>query len=144
MQRPSKQLTGIPATASGAHIDDVDPGVAAAFLARLGERGPEPIATALGAFEDDGTLIGLAVFGTSTRERAWATVAVMPARRRLQVGTDLLGALLRQSATQGIRYLVCSHPVVAPAGDLVRSMGLTAARHVHQGMTTLVIIVSGL
>jgi GNAT superfamily N-acetyltransferase len=134
-----------PVTASGAHLAVIAPEVAAGFLARLGEVGPQAIEVALGALEDDGTLIGVAVLGPAIRQRAWATVAVTPARRRLKVGSDLLGALLRQPDIRGLRYLACSRPAVSAgtAGPaLVRSLGLITARRVHQGMATLVVVVA--
>jgi GNAT superfamily N-acetyltransferase len=133
---------GTPVTASGAHLGVIDPEVAAGFLARLGELGPEPIEVAMGAREDDGTLIGVAVLGPSTRQRAWATVAVTPARRRLNVGSDLLGALLRQAGTRDLRYLASSQPTAAAGTALVRSMGLITARRVHRGVATLVVILA--
>jgi GNAT superfamily N-acetyltransferase len=128
-------------TASGAHLRPVDPEVAAAFLARLGEAGPEPIETAVGAYEDNGTMIGVAVLGPSSRQRASLTVAVTPERRRLKVGSDLLGALLGRAGAEGLGYVACSHPVAVPAEGLARSMGLITARRVHQGVATVVVVV---
>jgi GNAT superfamily N-acetyltransferase len=136
------QLQGTPVTTSGAHLGVIDPEGAAEFLDRLGEVGPEPIEVALGALEDDGTLIGVAALGPSTRQRAWATVAVTPARRRLKVGSDLLGALLLHAGTRDLRYLACAQPTVAAGTAEVRSMGLITARRVHHGVATLVVVVA--
>jgi GNAT superfamily N-acetyltransferase len=137
----------MPVTASGAHLRPIDAEVAAAFLVRLGEAGPGSIDTAVGAYEDNGTMIGVAVLGPSSRQRAWATVAVTRERRRLKVGSDLLGALLGRAAAQGLHYVASSHPVaalaegLAPSEGLARSLGLITAHRVHQGMTTVVVVV---
>jgi GNAT superfamily N-acetyltransferase len=134
-------VDGTPATASGAHLESIPPEVAAGFLARLGERSPEPIDAAVGAREDNGNLIGVAVLGASNPERASATVAVTPERRRLKVGSDLLYALLGHAQAHGLRYLILAHPAAGPAEGLVRSLGLSIARRVDHGVTKLVVLV---
>jgi GNAT superfamily N-acetyltransferase len=131
----------IAVTASGAHLSPIDPKAAAAFLARLDEPSPQPIDIALGALEDNGMLIGVAVLRASSPERAWVTVAVAPPRRRLKVASDLLTALVGLAAEQGLRYLACSHPLPTPSQGLAASVGLVTARRVHQGVETVVIIV---
>jgi hypothetical protein len=131
----------MPVTTSGAHLECIGPELAAGFLARLYEPAPESINVALGAFEDNGKLIGVAVLGASTLLRATATVAISPDRRRLKVGSDLLCALLRQAHDDGVRYLVFSHPAAGPLEELVRSLGLAMTRRVHQGRTTIAVLV---
>jgi GNAT superfamily N-acetyltransferase len=135
---------GTPVTTSGAHLAAIETEVAVTFLARLGGVSPEPIEIALGALEDDGTLIGVAVLGPTIRQREWATVAVTPARRRLKVGSDLLGTLLRHAGTRGLRYLACCQRAGAAetaSTALLRSMGLISARRVCQGAATLLVVV---
>src|SRR5687768_8725843 len=98
------------ATTSGARLAAVSSEVAEAFLARLGERGPDPIEVALGAHEDDGTLIGVAAFGAVRADHGSLIVAVVPERRRLRIGSDLLQALMADAARTGMHWFRVSYP----------------------------------
>ena len=118
-----------PVTASGATLTAIPAETAEAFLARLGERAPEPLELALGAHEDDGTLIGVAAYGAVRANHGSLIVAVVPERRRLRVGSDLLQALLAAAARTGMGWFRVSYPSGAVAADaLVRSCGLATAR----------------
>jgi len=127
-------------TASGATLAAIPSEVAEAFLARLGEHGPDSIEMALGAHEDDGTLMGVAAFGAVRGDHGSLIVAVVPERRRLNIGSDLLHALVAEAARTGIRWFQVSYPADAAAADaLVRTCGLTAARRVDAGTITAVL-----
>jgi GNAT superfamily N-acetyltransferase len=121
--------TGYPVTTSGAKIATIPAETAEAFLARLGERAPDPIELALGAFEDELTLIGVAAYGAVKANHGSLIVAVAPERRRLGIGSDLLQTLLADAARTGVRWFLVSYPSDAVAADaLVRNCGLTTAR----------------
>ena len=130
--------TRVCATASGARIVPIPATRARAFFIRLDEPAQEGVDVAFGAMEDDGSLIGAAVL-SSTVNRGAAMVTVLPARRRLKVGSDLLHALLEQAAARGIDNLRCRprRPSVATDG-LLRSLGLVASRQVRERTITIV------
>ena len=132
------------ATTSGAKLAPISTDAAEAFLARVGQRGPETTEIALGALGDDMRLIGVAVLGAGGDSRSSsATVAVTPERRRLQIGSDLLHALLGAAARRGVRRVSATYPVGATGAEaLVRSVGLPTARRVVNGQVTAVILVS--
>ena len=128
------------ATTSGARLAAISSEVAVAFLARLGERGPDPIELALGAHEDDGTLVGVAAFGAVRAAHGSLIVAVVPERRRLRIGSDLLQALMADAARTGMHWFKVSYPAGAPAADaLTRGCGFTTARRVDGGAITAVL-----
>jgi GNAT superfamily N-acetyltransferase len=130
------------ATASGAKLEAITTDAAKGFLARLSERGPDTIGIALGAFESDGALIGVAVLGEPSASSAPAVVAVAPERRRLKVGSDLLHALLAETARRGVRRVFVTYPAHSPSADaLIRASGLVAARRVVNGLATVVLAV---
>ena len=132
------------ATSSGAKCAAIPSDVAEAFLARLNEHGPDPIEVALGAHEDDGTLIGVAAFGAVRADHGSLIVAVVPERRRLKIGSDLLHELMASSARTGIRWFQVSYPTDAAATDaLIRACGLTTARRVEAGTVTVVLDTTG-
>jgi len=127
-------------TASGAKLAAIPADVAEAFLARLGEHGPASIEAALGAHEDSGTLIGVAAFGDVSADHGSFIVAVVPDRRRLKIGSDLLHALVADAARSGVRWFQVSYPAGAADADaLARSCGLTIARRVGAGTVTAVL-----
>jgi hypothetical protein len=118
-------------TASGAKVDSIRPEQATAFLTRLCEPSAEPIELALGAHEDDGTLIGVAAFGAVRRDHASLMVVVAPERRRLKVGTDLLHLLVVDAERSGIRWFEVTYPVGSAAADaLVGTSARSSARRV--------------
>lgn len=129
------------ATLSGAKITAIAADTAEAFLARIVVPAPEAIEVALGALQDDGTLIGVAVLGAVTAGRSSATVAVAPERRRMKIGSDLLHLLVAEATRRGVRRLRVSYRADAPAADaLIRSSGLVAARRVVTGTVTAVLL----
>ena len=131
-------------TASGAKVAPIDRDSARTFLARLGERGPEPIELALGAHEPEGTLIGVAAFGGVGVDHASLIVAVVPDRRRLGIASELLHALADEAARTGLRWFLVSYPASELAADaLVRTCGLTTARRVVDGTVTAVLDTTG-
>src|ERR1039458_8253820 len=78
--------------ASGVRIETIGVGTALTFLERLGKKvgAPGTPDHAWGAFQDAATLIGVAVLAISGPSTGYACVAVVPERRRLRVGSDLL------------------------------------------------------
>ena len=132
------------ATMSGARIKPIDSDAARAFLERLGETGGTTalLQRAWGAFENETALIGVGVFAAATPTRVHAHIAVVPERRRLHIGSYLLGRLVNEAAAWGLTTLACTHPAEAttPLG-LVRSLRLTAARRVRLQVATMVIFV---
>ena len=129
-------------TASGAKIVAISAEAAEAFLARVSEASPG-IEVALGALQDDGVLIGVAILGTAAnRVQAPATVAVSPARRRLMVGSDLLHALLAEATARGVQRLHVTYPVGKPGAEgLIRSSGLVTARRIAHGVVAAIVLV---
>lgn len=104
----------------------ISPDAAETFLGRLDERSPDRVTCALGAFQDDGTLIGVAVLGAASSGRAWLSVAVAPDRRRLKIGSDLVHALAADAAQTGVRQFLTRHRGRASAvRGLARCAGLT-------------------
>lgn len=83
------------ATLSGAHIRRIELSSAVSLLARSGLDTDRQLRQALGAFEPPSDLIGVVatVGGAVTTS---LIVAVVPERRRLKVGTDLITAALYQ------------------------------------------------
>jgi hypothetical protein len=130
-------------TLSGARLAPIDPGQAASFLAHLGQRAPTPLDTTFGAFEDNGALIGVATLDTPKLCVVSATVAVRPERRRLKVGSDLLHLLICHAHRSNVRYVVFASAEATGIEAVARSLGLTAARRVHRGIVTTVVVVVG-
>ena len=61
-------------------------------------------------------------------------IAVAPERRRLGVGSELLGAIVATASSQQVSYLACQHPAAEPApGQLARALGLVVACRVVDG-----------
>lgn len=127
-----------PTSASGARIDRIEPADAARLVAQLGEVMPADTEVVWGAREDNGTLIGVAVLAIGGD----AVVAVVPARRRLKVGGDLLHVLIEHARLHELRYLCCSRSDASdiPAAFL-RSLGLVVSRRTADGAQRIVAIV---
>jgi GNAT superfamily N-acetyltransferase len=131
-------------TTCGAKIEVISIDTARIFLERFGE--PSAIAgttsSAWGVFEDATPLIGVAVLaisGSSTNGQA--CLAVVPARRRLGVGSDLLHLLVEEAGMRGLRTLVGVYPAADPAPQgLARALSLTVARRIHDKSARIVII----
>ena len=131
---------GVTVSASGARIRPIDGAHARAMLNRLGETVPQEADLAWGAHEDNDTLIGVAMLGIGVH-RGEAVVAVVPERRRLKVGGDLLHQLLEQAQASDLRYLVCTRSDPSISTDqFLRSQGLVVARHVGQGTLRIVAV----
>ncbi len=133
-----------PVTLSGARIEVIPIDVARAFLAQSKEKEETPgfSVRAWGAYEHSEALIGVAVLAISTSLRGHFFVAVVPARRKLGVGGELLQTLVGEATQRGVRTLTCTHAAADPAVErLVTSLGLKAARRVHDktAVTTLLL-----
>lgn len=131
-------------TTCGAKIEVISIDTARIFLDRLGH--PSAITgtacSAWGVFQDATPLIGVAVLsisGSSTNGQA--CLAVVPACRRLGVGSDLLHLLVDEAGMRGLRTLVGVYPAadLAPQG-LARALGLTVARRIHDKSARIVIL----
>jgi len=127
-------------TASGARIAALSPQSARGFLARFDHPVPSSIAIALGAFEEDRTLIGIALTGEIRNAVAPLAILVEPCRRRIKVGSDLLHAMTDEVARKGARRIVVTYPTDARGIDaLLRSSGLLAASRRAGGEVTTVL-----
>ena len=80
-------------TLSGVHIRELTDTVAEQFLQRRSAHVPHPVRLGLGAFEDNGALVGVLAVTGSEDGVSIIHVAVSPERRRLKIGTDLVQAL---------------------------------------------------
>jgi len=121
---------------SSRHLTPIELSVAHEFLTRLDETPPEGIDVALGAHEDNGTLIGVAVLAAAGRRGA-GLVAVVPARRRLHIGRDLLYALLDLGSARGLGQVIGPRPHLSPTADgLLRSVGVRLADEASESGTT--------
>ena len=105
-------------TLSGVHIRELTETVAREFLQRRSAHVPNPIPQGLGAFEDNGALVGvLAVTGYADGVTI-IHVAVSPERRRLKIGTDLVQALAAEhlhTVGANLRFCPAIHSDVAKA-----------------------------
>ena len=80
-------------TLSGAHIHPVSERDVRDFLARLSTPLLQSVPVALGAFEDDGTLVGVLAITGPEAGVGTVHIVVAPERRQLGIGTDLVQAL---------------------------------------------------
>ncbi len=131
-------------TLSGARIEAIPICTARSFLARMGENGDIAgfSVRAWGAYEHADALIGVAVLAISTSPRGHFFIAVVPARRNLGVGGELLHTLVREAARRGMRTLTCNAPAADPAVDrLVASLGLKAAQRAHDKIAVTTFLV---
>ena len=132
---PDDGLAGV----SGASIVSISCEAAEAFLATIGERGPDEAWVAFGALHDDGTMIGVAVLGASVTDDGRMMVGVAPDRRRMGVGTDLLKALSDEATRRKFGHLRLSYPESATTDSFLRSCGLVTASQVVNGTMTAVL-----
>lgn len=127
-------------TRSGAHVVPVEAEVAAAFLERVGARGPDEIWVALAAMQDHATMVGVAVLGATPADLSRIMIAVSPERRRLHIGTDLLHGLLAEAAQSDVHLLRISYPVRDVAADaFLQASGVVTGRQVLNDVVTLVL-----
>lgn len=112
-------------TLSGAHIRNLTEADTKAFLDRLSIPLMSSWRLALGAFEDNGDLVGvLALTGTSPG-MSTVHVAVVPERRCLKIATDLLQALATDHPdTVGRHLRLCQALPPQAAARLLESTGL--------------------
>lgn len=80
-------------TLSGAHIRPLPERDVKAFLDRNGAPMTQPVRIALGAFEDNGDLVGVLAVTGSPPAVGTVHLAIRPERRRLKLATDLVQTL---------------------------------------------------
>ena len=104
-------------TLSGAHIRPLPEPDAKAFLDRNGAPMLQPIRIALGAFEDNGDLVGVLAVTGSPPAVGTVHLAITPERRRLRLATDLVQTLAADHLGPGWHLNVCRaiHPDTAEA-----------------------------
>jgi hypothetical protein len=111
-------------TLSGAHIRHLPPEDACAFLHRLSVQPHPPMHVALGAFEDNGSLVGVVALSGSAARRTTIHLAVTPERRRLKIGTDLLQTLVTDHPrTLGAHVQLCPSVDAYLTGSLWQCVG---------------------
>lgn len=97
---------------------------------------------AWGAFEDRTTVIGVAALLWRSQERFGAQVAVVPGRRRLGIGGELLDIVIRAASAGGGRILTGWHPSGAgEARFLLASSELLWARRVRSDRADVVALI---
>jgi len=94
-------------TLSGAHIRPLPEPDAKAFLDRIGAPMLQAVRIALGAFEDNGDLVGVLAVTGSPPAVGTVHVAITPERRRLKLATDLLQTLVAGHPEPGWHLHVC-------------------------------------
>lgn len=133
-----------PLTASGARIEPIASEEVRTLVGRYGTVNES--ATVLddvwGAFEHRRTLIGIAYLISSRSSAGRGGVAVVPERRGLGVGRDLMRLLVNEAWTRGMRTLAYEHAASDSSSPrLIASLGLTVARRVHDGRALTIVIV---
>jgi GNAT superfamily N-acetyltransferase len=129
-------------SASGAGLRSIPPAAALEFFERYSGRTNLDVErlAAWGAFEDHATVIGACGLARVSDTACRAQVAVVPERRRLGIGGELVGILIHQAARNGARRLIGSHPASAiEARRMVASLGLVSARRVQDGSAKVVV-----
>lgn len=132
-------------TSTGITLAPLPADTAHTFLLRLDLIPPDLIppdsgASAIGAFQDGDSLIGVAAIGRERNGGAAALIAVMPDRRALGVGTDLLHALAGEAEARGLRRLLATYAASNAAAErLVAASGLTTGRRRTDGEVTVVL-----
>jgi GNAT superfamily N-acetyltransferase len=140
----SKPSSPLASSASGAQLRSVRAAEGVEFLRRFGLGGDlaQTRTDAWAAFEDRVTLIGACLLTRISKTAFRAQVAVAPERRRLGIGGELLGIMIREAAAAKARLLTGSSSASAvEARRLVESLGLVSARRVHGGRADIVIFV---
>jgi GNAT superfamily N-acetyltransferase len=95
---------------------------------------------AWGAFEDSNDLIGACAMVRTTDSSYRVHVAVVPERRRLEIGRELLNLIVDQAMARGARTVRGSHPFGASgAGHLIDGLELTSARRTANGQVDVVV-----
>jgi GNAT superfamily N-acetyltransferase len=115
-------------TLAGARVVRIPSDMASTFVARLPDAAwTGVIDFAVGALTDSGELMGVAVLSPSHANSAQALVAVIPARRRLGLGADLLLVLVEAAANRGLCGIACALETYdTPAQQLCCTLGLEA------------------
>lgn len=94
-------------TLSGAHIRPLSEPDANAFLERKGAPRLSPVRIALGAFEDNGDLVGVLAVTGPPPAVGTVHVAITPERRRLKLATDLVQTLAADHFGPGWHLNIC-------------------------------------
>lgn len=102
-------------TLSGAHIRPLSESEARAFLDRNGTPMLQPAPIALGAFEDNGALVGVLAVTGSPPAVSTIHLAITPERRRLKLATDLVQTLAADHLGPKWQFRLCRaiHPDIA-------------------------------
>ena len=88
-------------------------------------------------------MVGIGILGAVHGPRSWAWIGVAPERRRLGVGSELLGAVVATASGERLSYLACRHPAGEAAPErLARALGLSVARRVADGMAETVAVLA--
>ena len=132
-------------SASGARLRSLRPDIAASFFERVIGTCVPPLCwgEAWGAFEDRTEVIGACAVTRATETSARVQVAVVPARRRLGIGRELVDMAIVHAARQGTQTLIGSHEAGANgAVALIASLKVIRARRVRAGQVEVVLFVS--
>lgn len=140
------QAQAVPmASVSGARFKALHPALARALFARV-EGAPRQEwgrAEARGAFEDRTDLIGACALAEVSETTYRVHVAVVPERRRLGIGAELLHLAVLDLARRGARVLLGSHAADAlDARRLVATLDVRSARRVRHGWADVAVLLS--
>jgi len=104
-------------TLSGAHVRPLSEPDAKAFLERNSAPMLQPVQIALGAFEDNGDLVGVLAVTGSPPAVGTIHLAITPERRRLKLATDLVQTLAADHLGPSRHFNICRaiHPDTAQA-----------------------------
>ena len=88
-------------------------------------------------------MVGIGILGAVRGPRSWAWIGVAPERRRLGVGSELLGVIVATATGEGLSYLAGRHPAGEAAPErLARALRLSAARRVADGVVETVAVLA--
>ena len=97
---------------------------------------------AWGAFEDRTELIAACALARASDTVYRVQIVVVPERRRLGIGGEMVGLAIDEASRRGARMLVGSHPAGAvEARGLIESLGITSARRVRHDEAEVVVSV---
>ena len=123
-------------SASGAQLRSLRPDVAATFFERvIGTCHPSlSRGEAWGAFKDRSEVVGACAVAEISETSVRVQVAVVPERRHLGIGRELVDIAIAHATRQGARILIGSHEAgAAGALGLIASVNLPCARRVRAG-----------
>jgi GNAT superfamily N-acetyltransferase len=131
------------ASVSGARFRSLRPFLAMELFERLGGCVDRSLVEgeAWGAFEERTELIGACALVPVSTESFRVQVSVLPERRRLGIGAELLHLAAVQVRRRGARILMGSHAADAvDARMLVATLGTSTARRVRRGWADVVLL----